>query len=650
MVQLSSEQRRIVESDLVGAIQVVASAGAGKTRVLTERVRFILENTTRDGVIALTFTNRAAEEMQSRLSDCEKTAERAWVATLHSVAQRILQRYGHMLGLPHELHIYERDKDRMDVFLKSLRDYWIDVDQYLNLTSGETIDRVNALREYMDAFSKIKRELLSEEEIKTQFTDKPDLWRIFQDYQDALIDSGGIDYDDILVYSRKLLLNQPWIADIYRARYKHICVDEAQDLNLLQYEFLRALCGDRITSVMMVGDPNQMIYGFNGSSAEYLCQHFVRDFSAHKYHITHNYRSSQRVINAANKLKPRSQLGNKFAVEGKVIIKHLSDEIEESKWIVSAIKRLIKDGRHEEIEGDISLNCMAVIARNRFVFSTLQEMLDEHSIPFFLRKAERATNPVSVLGKTLNFGISLKLNPKDWVNGKKLCSLLGIEPPQTWGNENILKILPEEIDTPGNPLNRACSELLLALHELDSSEPNMTKFNAFLGQNLTDIARSEIAYSEEIERCIKEVEEFYKKWCAFKRRGLGSSLQSFRNALAHGELVEEKVAEDRLMLSTVHTMKGLERDIVFLMTMCEGVFPDYRAKRQGHIEEERNNAFVAITRARRWLYITYPQKRIMPWGDELRQEESQFIKEINGEPQYSKREALHPRKKLEVSL
>ncbi len=141
----------------------------------------------------------------------------------------------------------------------------------------------------MNAFSVIKRELLVEEDTKIRFADKPGLWKIFQDYQYALLNSGGIDYDDILVYSRKLLLNQTWIADIYRAKYKHLCVDEAQDLNLLQYEFLRALCGKRISSVMMVGDPNQMIYGFNGSSSDYLCKHFVQDFSANRYRLTENY-------------------------------------------------------------------------------------------------------------------------------------------------------------------------------------------------------------------------------------------------------------------------------------------------------------------------------------------------------------------------
>ncbi len=285
MIRLSSDQRQIVEAPLCGALQVLASAGAGKTRVLTERVRFILENTKREGVIALTFTNKAAEEMRTRLLDCDEAAERAWVATVHSVAERILRRYGHTIGLPDDLHIYERDKDRMEVFIQSLRDNWIDMDEYLSLDDEGEKDRERVLRDYMNAFSVIKRELLDERDVQVRFADKSGLWDMFQDYQYALLDSGGIDYDDILVYSHRLLLNQDWIADIYRAKYKHVCVDEAQDLNLLQYEFIKILCGDSITSVMMVGDPDQMIYGFNGSSSDYLLKHFIQDFSAETYEL-----------------------------------------------------------------------------------------------------------------------------------------------------------------------------------------------------------------------------------------------------------------------------------------------------------------------------------------------------------------------------
>jgi DNA helicase-2/ATP-dependent DNA helicase PcrA len=129
----------------------------------------------------------------------------------------------------------------------------------------------------MDIFSKIKRELLTESGISSIYPNN-NIWKKFQDYQQSLLNSGGIDYDDILIYAHKILLTHEWIAKIYRSKYKHICVDEAQDLNKTQYEFIKVLCGDVIKSVLMVGDPNQMIYGFNGSSDRYLNEEFIHDF------------------------------------------------------------------------------------------------------------------------------------------------------------------------------------------------------------------------------------------------------------------------------------------------------------------------------------------------------------------------------------
>ncbi len=319
---------------------------------------------------------------------------------------------------------------------------------------------------------------------------------------------------------------------------------------------------------------------------------------------------------------------------------------------MSSIKSLINSGRHEEIEGDISLSRMVVIARNRFVFSALRKALDENSIPFFLKKAKRAVEPVSLLGKILDYGIRVKLNPRDWVNGKKLCCLLGVESPEKWQSEDILKHWFDEIDTSDSPLDRFRADLLLAIHKLDSSEPNMRKFKASLSQKLNQIAESEIEDAQEIERSMEELEEFYRNWITFKTKGLGTSLRSFQNAIALGQLVEEEAiaTEGRLMLSTVHTMKGLEKDIVFIMTMCEGVFPDYRAKYENEIKEERNSAFVAVTRAKRWLYITYPEKRTMPWGDKHGQVESRFIREIRGNNLRTEPKAIRPKKKLEIAL
>ncbi len=267
-----------------------------------------------------------------------------------------------------------------------------------------------------------------------------------------------------------------------------------------------------------------------------------------------NYEGKLPKQQAGNKrcqnLKPGSQQARKFALEGRVEIKPLSDEGKEADWVVSSIKNLIRVGRHEEIEGDISLDRMVVIARNRFVFPALQEALNRNSIPFFLRKTERAAKPVSLLGKILDYGIRVKLNPKDWVDGKKLCCLLGVNAPEKWKNENILEHWSQEVVTSDIPLKDFYSDLLSAIHQLDSDDPNIGKFRESLREKLSEVAGAEHDHVQEIERSMEELEEFYRNWVGFKRKSLGTSLQSFQSALALGQLAEEEPTDGRLMLST----------------------------------------------------------------------------------------------------
>lgn len=629
-MNLSKAQRQIVNAPFDRPIQVLASAGSGKTRVLTERVRHILESTKKDGVIALTFTNKAAEEMTTRLVDCDHVENRAWIATIHSVAQRVLEKYGHTVGLPTDLHIYDRDKDRMEMFIQSLRDEGIDIDEYLDIPDTKELkNREKNLQSYMDIFSKIKRELLTELDVAELYPSH-NIWKVFQDYQNSLINSGGIDYDDILVYAYRILLTHEWVAKIYRSQYKYVCVDEAQDLNRAQYEFIKALCGDVIQSVLMVGDPNQMIYGFNGSSKDYLCIYFVNDFSPQQFELKENYRSTKAVIRAANKLKPDSQTETEYALEGGVCISEFDTEESEADTVTSTIQYLLGLKVHDEIEGEITLDKMVVIARNRFVFNRLEDSLKANGIPYSLRKGERQLEPLTKFGKVLDYALRIKLNPKDWVDGKKLCQVLNISEPESW-TMAALSNLATRVSVLNNENSDLLAKLLSAVDELDVENPKVPKFvkefNGYLTSLVEDQSDVPDDESEDIKLSLEELDEFNSAWTRFKRKGLGDSLLAFRNALALGQLSENSIY-DGLTLSTVHTMKGLEKDIVFLIGMCEGVFPDYRAKTAKELDEERNNAFVAVTRAKRWLYISYPKQRMMPWGDRKFQRKSRFIIDI----------------------
>ena len=628
MISLSSSQAQIVEAPLGSAIRVLASAGSGKTRVLTERVRHIMEHTKKDGVIAITFTNKAAQEMQTRLEGVDGFEQRCWITTIHSLCQRIIDQYGHVIGLPSELHIYERDQDRKTVFMQSLRDNGTDVDAFLDIADTRVKkNREKVIQNYLDQFSVVKRNLLSSQEIEEKYSANTSFMRIYAAYQDALLQSGGMDFDDILVFAIRIFLEQPWCAQIYRAKYKHLCIDEAQDLNRAQYEFIKALCGSEIRSVLMVGDPNQMIYGFNGSSHEYLCDKFAEDFNPLSFTLSENYRSSRSVVHLANKLKPGSQIEADFANSGIVEIHAFKDEKAEAVWVCDKIKHLMNLGidSRGEIEGELGLSNILILARNRFVFQSIEKQLGDNRISYTLKKGERHAEPMSIFGKVLDLGIRLRLNPKDWVDGKKLLSLLKIEFPERWDNNFNLETFADLVY--GSPISYPDlqSEVLLAIHQLELEEPNIPKLCVFFENRIKALSLDvESESSGELERSLLELQEFRSLWTTFKRKGVGNTLGAFRNAMALGQLFDDP-SQQGLTLSTVHTMKGLEKDIVFLVGMCEGVFPDYRAQTPQELGEELNNAFVAVTRSRRWIYISYPQSRMMPWGDSKFQKPSRFL-------------------------
>ncbi|MBA0035486.1 ATP-dependent helicase [Pantoea sp. BIGb0393] len=628
--QLSIAQSNIVRAPLGNALQVLASAGSGKTRVLTERVRFIIQSAPRGGVIALTFTNKAADEMMERLDEGLFIKERTWIATIHSVAQRILESYGYTIGLPKELHIYERDQDRMEVFIHSLREQGINIDEYLNIDDErEKRNREKIMSQYLTAFSYIKRELLTEEDVNNLYSNTPRMWSVFQDYQSALLESGGVDFDDILLYAHKILLNQEPVSRIYQKKYIAVFVDEAQDLNRAQYEFIKVLCGNKIKDVMMVGDSNQMIYGFNGSSSDFFIKKFKEDFSPIVYHLIENYRSSKAIIQLANKIKPNSQVGVIAALDGIKKLIALPDEEAEATWVCNKIEKIINSESLSEIEGAVDYSNFVVIGRNRFVFKAIEKEMKIRKIPFYLKRSDRNEMPASLIGRVIDLAMRVKINPKDWVDAKKLFNLIDL---LNQSEAKDLFLIDEILGKVKISQVKNKDVILLALNaisNLDLDYPNLIKFCSDLKSELNSLGVNEkdSSKAEEIALGIKDIEQLNSMWLQFKRKGLGDSLLSFKNALSLGQLSGDGINKG-VMLSTVHTMKGLEKDIVFLVGMCEGVFPDYRAKTKAEIEEERNSAFVAVTRSRRWIFISYPEKRMMPWGDFKYHAASRFFEEM----------------------
>ena len=247
-----------------------------------------------------------------------------------------------------------------------------------------------------------------------------------------------------------------------------------------------------------------------------------------------------------------------------------------------------------------------------------------------MRKGERQLEPSTRFGKILDYAIRVKLNSKDWVDGKKLCQILNIAEPKNW-TTCVLQEIAAQVSSSVDEYSDVFAKLLFAVDGLDIENPKIPKLVKDFNCLLTSLVERHSSISdgkiEDVKLSIEELDEFNRTWTRFKRKGIGDSLVAFRNALALGQLSQDTL-ENGLTLSTVHTMKGLEKDIVFLIGMCEGVFPDYRANTVKELDEERNNAFVAVTRAKRWLYISYPKQRMMPWGDKKFQRKSRFVMEM----------------------
>lgn len=621
--ELSKEQQEIVfYNECEGALLVEASAGSGKTRILTERVRYLLTEKQDKffSVLCLTFTNKAADEMKARLeSDVPKLSERTFIGNFHEFClNQIIRKQRQVIGLEDVPHIFD-DNDRKkileDVFLQNeLFD-----EDYKNLEPKEQQKRLN---DYLNLISEAKRNLVINPELDApKWTKKRQV--LFNEYNDRMLNQNAMDYDDILLYAYRILSERSAVANLYRRLYRYILVDDAQDLNFAQYNILKAICGDTHKNLMMVGDPKQAIYAFNGASSKYMQEEFINDFDAVRHKIPHNYRSSTKVLELAHHIRPNGGMPNNYFT-GVREIYSFDNEQQEAEWIIKKVKELEKIGSYEEkeVKIPISLDNMVVLARNRFVFRELIFQLENDTQlknKFYLRKGAERFSPESDLIKIFDLGLRVLVNPSDALHFNALYKGLGIQEIKATDRLEALFNLYNVKDLSQIPHNL----FKIVVEQWKKLHTNPKLFEQALDALANGLNQFELEDQEKL-KIDYDINDFAKLWRSFLKQTPfdGQNLSNFRYFLALNGLDENK---NGLALASVHTVKGLEYDIVFLMGMNNGVLPDYRAKDQKAISEERNNAYVAVTRAKKCIYITYPQTRKMPRGDIRSQTVSSFI-------------------------
>ena len=609
-LSLSKAQQQVVDHD-EGAILVVAGPGSGKTRVLTERVRALLQRPKAHfKVLALTFSNKAANEMAERLESLGDQRQRATVSTLHGFCLELLADRGKAIGVTGHPQIFEGAQDRRQVLMLA-----VNTDPFLwgqLAEAGSPKGQSYRIDDWLKEISHIKAHPLTGVPDAGSFGE-----HLLEAYNAGLSASGAYDFDDLLLLAYRLFSEVPQVAGLYRRIYRYICMDEAQDLNEAQYAVITALCGDGFRNVMMVGDPKQSIYGFNTSNPKFM-EDFAQDFGAKRIELTENFRSSQMVVRAARQLIPSYLVEGQLPIMGWVRVLVGNDEAHEATVVVDEIERLLREG-HPDIEGGFTLSKCAVLGRNRYCIVAVERELGARGLKFY-RRLSAAHEYESDLLQQFLLGLRLLANPADRFHMTALLKawgMLAAVVPICCTASEVVDALAAATQAGGD---RDCLAVVQALRTIATGQ------TLRLPPALAVLKSHADGFDEEARRYVySDADLIGGEWDQYLRnRPSAVTLGGFLSNMALGSTQQPNA--DGVALMTVHASKGLEFDAVFLVGMAEGIFPDYRAgNRAAALNEESRNAFVAATRSKRLLYLSYPKLRKMPWGDIRHATQSRYL-------------------------
>ena len=626
LAPLNEAQRAAVSAPLAPTL-VLAGAGSGKTRVLTHRVAWLIEEhgVAPQGLLAVTFTNKAASEMRGRIESLLGIPGGAlWIGTFHGIAHRLLRRHWREAGLPQHFQILD-DDDQQRLVRKILKDQnldeqrWVprEVQGFINREKDEG-RRPKHLQDRGDA---TRRELI----------------RIYDLYQRRCDQLGVVDFAELLLRCLELIRDQPQLADFYRHRFRHVLVDEFQDTNSVQYDWVKLVCGSTGLP-FVVGDDDQSIYRWRGARVENM-QHFRRDFGATVFKLEQNYRSTGVILGAANEVIRRNQgrLGKELWTEapgGEPIRLYAAfNERDEADFVVERIREHARSG--------LPLSGAAVLYRSNAQSRAFEEALVAARLPYRvyggLRFFERAE-----IKDALAY-LRLTQSRSDDVSFERVVNL-----PTRGIGQSTLDRIREHARGAGLPLWDAAQAVLPALPAraagaLGAFTTLVERLaREIVGQPLHEQVRVVIEGSGLREHYAKErdtrgearvenLDELVNAAEGFLPE-LDDDLPLLSSFLAHATLEsgETQAADgrDSVQLMTLHSAKGLEFPTVFMVGLEEGLFPSDRSVFDlEKLPEERRLCYVGITRAMRRLYLSYAESRRIYGRTEYRAP-SRFIAEL----------------------
>ena len=617
---------------------ILAGAGSGKTRVLTTRIAWLLQTgqVSPGGVLAVTFTNKAAKEMLTRLSGMLPVNVRGmWVGTFHGLCNRFLRAHWKLANLPQTFQILDT-QDQLSAIKRLSKQYQVDEERF-------------PPKQTMWFIAGCKEDGLRPKDVDVRDPDTRKKVELYELYEAQCQREGVVDFGELMLRSYELLRDNDTIREHYRRRFRHILIDEFQDTNKLQYAWIKQLAGPVAQdggAVFAVGDDDQSIYAFRGARVGNMAD-FVREYQVqHQIKLEQNYRSFSNILDSANHLidHNKNRLGkNLHTTQGAgepVRIYESPTDFAEAQWMVEEMKQLLREGQNGDgAQGVAHRHEIAVLYRSNAQSRVIETALFNAAMPYRvyggLRFFERAE-----IKHALAY-LRLLENPRDDTSFMRVVNF----PPRGIGARSIEQ-LQDAARAMGCPLHDAVSTLT------GKAGVNITAFVAKIdvlreqtqGQNLRQIIellldhsglvehyQSEREGADRIENLTELVnaaesfvtqEGFGREAVAMPVNGeminpdTGETLSPLAAFLTHAALEsgdnQAQAGQDAVQLMTVHASKGLEFDCVFITGMEEGLFPHENSMNDyDGLEEERRLMYVAITRARRRLYLSHSQTRML---------------------------------------
>ena len=611
---LNEKQKEAVQH-VDGPCLVIAGAGSGKTKVLKTRIANLINSGISSyNILAITFTNKAAKEMRERLEKIVPD-NYAFVGTFHALGVRIIRENAELLGLDKNFSIIDSD-DVVSIIKKIMKEFGLDP----KLTSPAYI---------RNRISNIKNEMLSSSDI-TKFYNTPQdrvAEKVYYEYIEILKKNNAVDFDDLLRLPVQLFMEHKDVLEAYQDRYKYILIDEYQDTNEVQYK-LSKLLAKKYKNIFIVGDPDQSIYMFRGANFRNILN-FEKDYANAKViPLEENYRSTKYILDAANsviknnKERKDKNLWSSIGEGNKTKYLRAYDGKHEIQLVLDEIKKLIDEGYKK--------NDIAILYRTNAQSRLVEEMFLKMNMPYKVVGSYYFYNRKEV--KDLICYLRLILNNHDEISLRRVINV----PKRGIGDATIAKLEAEAKEA-----NTSIFEIISKGKELGFKELilDLTKKSDDLSlTELIDLILSETGMREELEaeksmeseRRLEVLEEFKSITKSFEERTGSVSLADFLEEISLiADVTEHKEDEDVVTLMTMHSAKGLEFEVVFLVGMEDGIFPHQNSFcEEGGLEEERRLCYVGITRAKRKLYISNAKRRTL-YGKDVMNAPSRFIKEID---------------------